>query len=111
MGKSLIGAMAVVAFAGIVASGSKYVFVFENSAIPNIVDGEAKNFAKYGKLTADLSCTEQEKMSRKLGDYFAGLAKDGATNPTFVITKEDCLKLMAEKQATSTASAPAPVGP
>lgn len=61
--------------------------------------------ARQARVTAETSCTEQEKMFKKLGQYFdqlsadtAGDIKSAAKNPDFTITKAECLKLMQERQ-------------
>lgn len=70
--------------------------------------GEAKSMAKYGKLDANLSCTEQAAVSKKIADYFAKQAKDGTKNPDFTITKEECEAVMAARAARTATPAVKP---
>lgn len=65
--------------------------------------------ARQARVTAETSCTEQEKMFKKLGQYFDKLSSDVAGNPNlavknpdFTITKQECLKLMQERQQRAT---------
>lgn len=64
---------------------------------------ESKAMAAYGKLTPDLSCTEQAAVSAKVADYFAKKAKGEAKNPDFTITKEECLAIMSARVASNVA--------
>ncbi len=68
------------------------------------MSNESKVLAKYGKLDAHISCTEQAAASKKIANYFAGKAKDGFKNPDFTITKEECEAVMAARRTARLAA-------
>lgn len=80
-------------------------YAFLPSAKKSIeLNDESKVQAQQGRMTAEAACTEQEKMSRKLQNYFDREAvaavsneKLAAKNANFVITKEECLNLVQQR--------------